>query len=57
MLLSPLPFNFALEYVIMKFQENQVGVKLNVTYQYLAYADVVNLLGITEILQRKTHKL
>jgi hypothetical protein len=43
--LSPLPINFALEYAIRKFQENQAGLKLNGTHQRLAYADDVNLLG------------
>jgi hypothetical protein len=43
--LSPLRFNFALENVIRKVQENQVGLKLNRTQQLLADADDVNLLG------------
>jgi hypothetical protein len=43
--LSPMLFNFALEYAIRKVRENQVGLKLNETHQLLAYADYVNLLG------------
>jgi hypothetical protein len=37
--LSPLLFNFALEYGIMKVQKNHVGLKLNGTHQTLSYAD------------------
>jgi hypothetical protein len=43
--LSPLFVNFALEYAIRKVQENQAGLKLKGTRQFLAYADDMNLLG------------
>jgi hypothetical protein len=43
--LSPLLFNFALDYAIRKMQENQVELKLNGTSQVPACADDVNLLG------------
>jgi hypothetical protein len=42
--LSPLLFNFSLEYTIWKVQENQTGVKLYRTYQLLVYADNTSLL-------------
>jgi hypothetical protein len=42
--LSPLHFNYTLEYAIRKVQENQVRLKLNGTQQLLAFADDVNLL-------------
>jgi len=42
--LSPLLFNFALDYTIKRLQVNQDGLKLNVTHQLPVYADV-NILG------------
>jgi hypothetical protein len=43
--LSPLLLNFALEYVIRKFQVNQDGLKLNGTHQLLVYAHDINKMG------------
>jgi hypothetical protein len=43
--LSPLLFNFALEYTISRVQVNQDGLKLSGIHQLLVYANYVNMLG------------
>jgi hypothetical protein len=47
--------NFALEYAIRHFQENQEGLKLNGTLQPLAYADADDIVGKNvDIIQKNT---
>ena len=56
MVLSPLLFNFALEYAIRRVQVIQGGLKLKVTHQLLLYADDVNILGGSVHIIKKSTK-
>ena len=56
--LSPLLFNFALDYAIRRVQVNQDGLKLNGTLQSLFYADDVNIfVGSVYNLNKNTEAL
>jgi hypothetical protein len=55
--LSPLLFNFALEYVIRRVQVNQDDLKLNVTHRLLVYADDVNIVGGCVHVKKNTEDL
>jgi len=43
--LSPILFNFTLEYAIRRIQIKQDGLKLNGTHQHQVYAVDINILG------------
>jgi hypothetical protein len=56
--LSPLLFNFPIEYAISKAQENKDGLELSGTRQLLVCAHDVNLLGKTiDIVKKNTEAL
>ena len=55
--LSPLLFNFALEYAIRKVQETNFGQDMNGTHRVLAYVHDVNLIGDDRTIERNADVL
>jgi hypothetical protein len=56
--LSPLLFNFALEYAITRVHANQEDLKLNGTHQLLVYAETMLIYWVEAyILSGKTETL
>jgi hypothetical protein len=55
--LTPLLFNFDLEYAIRKVQGSQVELKLNRTHQLVIFPDNVNLLGVKITIKKNTEPL
>jgi hypothetical protein len=56
--LSPLLFNFTLENATRRVQENQEGLKLNATHQFLVYADNINTVEEnTDTIKKNTEAL
>ena len=55
--LSPLLFNFALEYAIRKVQETKLELDMNVTHQVLGYADYINVISDIRTIKRNAEVL
>jgi hypothetical protein len=57
MILSPLLFNYALEYAIRRVQINKDGLKFNGTYHLLVYANDNTLGESVHIIKKNTKPL